>query len=100
MTSWRGKTRGGVIGYKIFISILKKLGLPFAYFILKFIVLYFILTSPKSNKYIFLYFRKILNYSYFHSLKMVIKNYYIFGQILLDKIALLSGFATEFTFDF
>ena len=41
MAAWKGKTRGGLTGYKIFIAILKNLGLPFAYLLLYFVAFYF-----------------------------------------------------------
>ena len=41
MSSWKGKTRGGLFGYKFFISILKYSGLSVAYFFLRFVVIYF-----------------------------------------------------------
>jgi len=100
MTSWKGKTRGGLAGYKIFISILRKLGLPFAYLVLKFVVVYFIITSPKSFRCTFLYFRRILKHNFLSSLIMILKNYYIFGQVLLDKISVLANFPNTFTYDF
>lgn len=100
MSSWEGKTRGGVLGYKIFVWTLKYLGISFAYFLLCFVVSYFILSSGKAFKAIFSYFHQILRYGRFRSLFSIYKNYYIFGQILLDKIAILAGFQGKFTFDF
>ena len=38
---WKGKSRGTVLGYKIFIFCIKKLGLPSAYFVLYFVAAYF-----------------------------------------------------------
>jgi len=31
---------------------------------------------------------------------MIYKNYFIFGQVLLDKVAILAGFTNKFSFDF
>jgi predicted LPLAT superfamily acyltransferase len=100
MSSWRGKTRGGVLGYKIFVWTLKHFGLSFAYFLLFFVVTYFVFSSRKAFSSIYYYFRRILNYSVFRSLISVYINYYYFGQIILDKIALLAGFQNRFTFNF
>jgi len=100
MSSWEGKTRGGVLGYKIFIWILKKTGISFAYFFLRFVVLYFVFTSGKAFSSIFYYFRKIQKYNIIKSFISVFQNYYIFGQVLLDKIALLAGLETGLTFNF
>lgn len=100
MASWKGKTRGGLAGYRFFIFLLKYPGLRFSYFFLRFVVLYFVLFVPKARKPIFFYFQKILTYSYLKSIRFVFKNFYKLGQVLLDKVALLAGFTKIFTFDF
>jgi len=100
MSSWKGKTRGGVLGYKIFVWTLKYFGLPFAYFLLLFVVTYFIFSSGKAFRAVYYYFRKVLGYGVFRSLISIYRNYYYFGQVLVDKIALLSGIECRFTFDF
>ena len=100
MTSWQGKTRGGVAGYLTFIFILKHLGLKFAYFILRFVVLYFVLFAPLARKSLWFYFRKIHGWGFWKSFVGLFSNFYVFGQTLLDKVALLSGITTNFSFDF
>lgn len=100
MSSWQGKTRGGVLGYRIFIWTLKYLGIPFAYFLLLFVVTWFVFNSRKAFKSVYDYFRKRLNYSAWRSLISVFRNYYFFGQILIDKLAMLAGIQHRFTFDF
>ncbi|UCG27305.1 MAG: acyltransferase [Bacteroidales bacterium] len=98
MVTWQGRTRGGVLGYRIFVFLLKHLGLSFAYFTLRFVAFYFLIFSKK--KYIYFFFRKILHYSVLKSIVSIYRNYYVFGQTLLDKTALLAGFDSKFTFDF
>lgn len=100
MGSWEGKTRGGVLGYKIFVWTLRNLGISFAYFLLVFVVSYFMLSSGKAFRAIYGYFRERLNYGKVKSVISVYRNYYVFGQILVDKLALLAGFQNKFTFDF
>ncbi len=100
MSSWKGKTRGGVLGYKIFIWTLKYLGISFAYFLLRFVVTWFVFNSRDAFKAVYTYFRERLGYSSWKSVISIFRNYYIFGQILIDKIAMLAGFQQQFTFDF
>ena len=100
MNTWKGQTRGGVAGYRFFILILKHVGIKFTYFFLNFVVLYFVLFSAKSRKPIFHYFNSILGYNKLKSLRYVFKNNYRLGQVLIDKVALLSGYSDKFTFDF
>lgn len=100
MSSWKGKTRGGVAGYRFFIFLLKYPGLRFSYFFLRFVVLYYVLFVPTARKPIFYYFNHILGYTKIKSFIYLFKNNYKLGQVLLDKVAFLSGFAGQFTFDF
>jgi predicted LPLAT superfamily acyltransferase len=99
MASWQGKTRGGLLGHRIFVFILKHLGLTPAYILLYFVASYYFIFSRKSNRYIYRYFKEIHNYSSFRARCKVYRNYYIFGQILIDKVAIYSGLANKFTFD-
>jgi len=100
MSSWEGKTRGGVLGYKIFVWTLKHLGLHFAYFLLSFVVVYFVATSGKAFLAIFHFYHQMMKYNRVSSFFSIYRNYYMFGKILLDKIAMLAGFQQKFTFDF
>jgi predicted LPLAT superfamily acyltransferase len=100
MSSWKGKTRGGVLGYTIFIWNLKHLGLSFAYFLLYPVVFYFMFASREAFRSLWKYYRVILEKGRFASLACIYRNYYIFGQVLVDKLAMLSGCKVPFTFDF
>ena len=100
MSSWKGKSRGGVLGYKIFVFILKYLGLRAAYLLLIFVSFYFVLFSTKSTKAIFVFFRKRLKKNLLKSAWGVYKTYYIFGQALIDRTAVLGGLGDKFTYDF
>jgi len=100
MPSWKGKSRGGVFGYKFFIFILKYFGITISYFFLRFVIVYFVIFSPKSTRSIWLYFRHIHNYSFGKSVVKLFQNYYVFGQVLIDKMAILGGFEKKFTFSF
>ena len=97
MAKWEGKSKGTVLGHKIFVFILNRLGLKLAYFVLRFVALYYFLFARKSNKSSFYYFHNILKYKRFTTYLKIYKNYYIFGQTILDKVALLAGVKTKFT---
>jgi predicted LPLAT superfamily acyltransferase len=99
MATWQGKTRGGLLGHRIFVFILRHLGLNPAYFLLRFVSFYYFIFSRKSNRFIYSYFRDILHYSPFHARKAVYRNYYSLGQILIDKVAIYSGLVDKFDFD-
>jgi len=100
MPSWSGKTRGGVAGYKTFVFVIKYLGLPFAYFLLRFVVVYFIFTSPKAIKAAYHYFRLVHKYNFLKTIGAIYQNYFVFGQTLIDKLLMLSGLNKKLTFSF
>ncbi len=93
---WEGKLKGGVVGHKIFVFILRVFGLQIAYFILLFVAFYFFIFA-KSTKTSLKYFREILCYGKWKSYRATYINYYIFGQTLLDKVALLAGMKSKFS---
>jgi predicted LPLAT superfamily acyltransferase len=95
---WQGKSRGTVLGYKIFVFFIKNVGIGAAYFILYFVATYFCFFSKDSTKSIYYYFRHRLKYSKTKSLLNVFKSYYVFGQTILDKIAINSGLSSKFTY--
>ena len=100
MAQWDGKSRGTVLGYKIFVFFIKKAGIKSAYFILYFVATYYFIFLKKSNKAIFYYFKERLGHSYFKSKKMVFMSYYTFGQTILDKVSISSGMQNRFTYEF
>ncbi|RED43159.1 putative LPLAT superfamily acyltransferase [Winogradskyella eximia] len=97
---WKGKSRGTVLGYKIFIFCIKKLGLPSAYFVLYFVAAYFCFFAKDSTTSAYYYFRKRLQYSRFKSIISIYKSYFVFGQTIIDKIAISSGLKSKFTYDY
>lgn len=100
MSKWDGKSKGTVLGYKIFVFCIKKLGVKSAYFILYFVASYYFLFLKSSNKAIFYYFNKRCGFSYFKSKIMVFKSYYTFGQTIIDKVAIAAGLQNKFTYEF
>lgn len=99
-TEWQGKSRGTVLGYKIFVFSMKHLGMGAAYLVLYFVAAYFCLFSKGSSKSIYYYFKKRLNYSTFKSYISIYKSYYVFGQTILDKIAISTNLSSKFTYEF
>ena len=99
MAAWQGKTRGGTLGYRIFIFTLQKLGLSPAYFLLRFVAAYYFLFSRTSSKHIYHYFHSVLGYAPLRARLAVYRNYYLFGQVLIDKVAILSGLKDKFSFE-
>ncbi|MDX6190532.1 lipid A biosynthesis acyltransferase [Flavobacterium sp. Fl-318] len=100
MSQWDGKSKGTVLGYKIFVFLIQKAGIKSAYILLYFVASYYFLFLKKSNRAISYYFKERLDYSYFKSKKMVFKSYYTFGQTIIDKVAISAGMRNKFTYEF
>ena len=100
MTSWQGKSKGTPLGYRIFVWVLKTFGVLPAYFLLRFVVLYYFFFSYKASRQIYSIYRRKLGYSRATSLHKLYKNYYLLGQSIIDKVVLMSGIKNNFSFDF
>lgn len=99
MSQWDGKSKGLVLGYKIFIFFIKKFGIGSAYFLLYFVSFYYLLFSVQGTKAGIYYFHKRLGFSKFRSFLKVYKNNYIFGQTIIDKVAISFGLGNRFTYN-
>ena len=100
MPSWQGKSKGNKLGYRIFIGVLRYGGVRPAYFLLAFVAGYYCLFSYRSTQSIFRYFYRKLGMGRFRSLISVYRNYYVFGQTLIDKIVVMAGIPNRFSFRF
>lgn len=98
--SWTGKSKGNKTGYGIFIKVLRSLGVMPAYILLFFVAGYYFLFSWKSTRAIWYYLRERLKFSILKSMVTLYKNYYRFGQALIDRIVMMSGIKNKFTFNF
>ena len=99
-TKWQGKSKGTVLGYRIFVFLMRHLGIYAAYSLLIFVAFYYFLTEWQSNRFMFYYFRHRLGYSLAKTIASLYLSYFTFGQIIIDKIAILAGLEHRFTFDF
>lgn len=99
MPVWQGKSKGNKLGYQIFVYVIRNLGVRATYFMLLFVALYYFLFSWKSSRHIYRYFRDRQQFGIFKSITRVYKNYYVFGQTLIDKIVVMAGIKHPFTFE-
>ena len=75
---------------------MKNFGMGFTYAFLHFVALYFFLFSWSSSKWIYKYYRTGLNYGGVKSITGIYKTYYVFGQVIIDKVAMASGIKDRF----
>lgn len=100
MTQWQGKSKGTLLGYRIFVFCIKKLGIRTAYSVLVFVAFYYLITAWKSNKSLYYYLHHRHRYSIVKSVMMMYMSYFRFGQVLIDKTAISLGLRNRFTYEF
>lgn len=100
MSKWKGKSKGTILGYRIFVWCIKNLGVRSSYFVLYFVAAYYFIFEKKSNQYISYYFKKRLGYSFWKTVISRYKSYFTFGQTLIDKTAISAGLRNKFTYEF
>lgn len=100
MSSWEGKSKGNKTGYQIFLWVLKRFGVWPAYFLLRFVVLYYFLFSWRSSRQIYSLYHQKLGYGRWASIFKIYRNYYLLGQSIIDKVVVMSGIKNKFTYHF
>ena len=100
MPAWQGRSKGTPLGYRIFVWVLKTFGVLPAYFLLRFVALYYFFFSFKASRQIYLLYRQKLGYGRVASVFKLYNNYYLLGQSIIDKVVLMSGIKNNFSFHF
>ena len=100
MSRWSGKSKGTVLGYKIFLFFIRFFGVGAAYLLLRFVTFYYYLFAKDNRSAIVSFYTDILHFSQKEAKKLTRKNFYIFGQTLVDRFAYLVGRGDRFTHSF
>ena len=100
MAKWNGKSRGSVSGIKVFVFFINNFGLRAAYLLLCLPVPYFVIAAPKATKALFYYFHHRLKFTVISSIFKIFQTYYVFGQSLIDRVAVTVGKRDQFTMNF
>jgi predicted LPLAT superfamily acyltransferase len=100
MSRWDGKTLGPLIGYQIFVLLIKTLGLGFTYFILRIVSYYYFLFETEKRNGMIEFYKRSLNYTHTQGRRLTRKNFYLLGQSLVDGVAFLVGRGNQFTHSF
>ena len=97
-SAWEGRSRGTQSGYRIFVWLLRTGGLRPAYSLLHFVTLYYRWFVPAATQPLRYLYEKRLGFSRYHTARLVKRNILLFGQTLIDKIAILSGAKVDLEF--
>jgi len=96
--AWEGRSRGTRLGYRIFVWLLKSRGLKPAYGLLHFVTLYYRLFVPAATQPLRYLYEQRLGFGRQKAAELIKRNIMIFGQTLIDKIAVLAGVGTRLGF--
>lgn len=99
MAAWDGKSKGSKAGYSFFVFILRRLGVWFGYVFLYPVAFYFFIQPNQATKSIYYILRYKLGFSRMKAFFGIYKNFYIFGQTLIDRVCVIAGYS-KFTFTF
>jgi predicted LPLAT superfamily acyltransferase len=100
MPQWQGKSKGTPLGYKIFVLVIRYLGVKPAYVLLRVVAAYYVAFSWRSSRVIYTYFQKVHHYSRVKAWRSIYRNFYVFGQTLIDKLTVMAGIENCFTYNF
>jgi predicted LPLAT superfamily acyltransferase len=96
---WKGKTGGGRLGQKSLFFLLRVINISFLYPFLFAIVPFYMLFERKGYKAIMQYFKQCHRMSAGKAFQKTYRNHLIFGQIVLDKFAVLVKNTSHFKID-
>lgn len=100
MNKWKGKSKGTILGYKIFVWCIRNTGIRISYLVLYFVAFYYFLFEKNSNRYYRYYFSERLKYSFWKTKISLFKSYFTFGTVLIDKTAISAGLREKYTYEF
>ncbi len=100
MSRWDGKTIGSLIGYKIFLFLIKTFGVGFAYLVLQVVAYYYFFFSTRNRNTLVDFYTTALKYKRKDALRLTRKNFYRFGQTLIDRSAFLVNKGHKYTYSF
>jgi len=98
MAQWSGKSKGTALGYRFFLLLIRGTSLGFTYFFVRLVAAWYLAFS--DNEPMRFYFGQIHGMDRRHTRKSIFRNYCMLGEVLVDKVAILSGLKSGFSFTF
>lgn len=97
MAEWEGKSKGTPFGYKVFIAILRNLGVRPAYAFLYIIASYYFLFSWETSRWSYYFFHKRMGYGKLKAIGKIYRSYFMLGQTLIDRVVVTAGIGGKIT---
>lgn len=85
---WDGKTKGSLWGYRFFVFCIRFLGVRISYFFCFWVAGYFVLFTRTQRRGLMQFYQQGFQFSKGKSYRFAAGNFYRFGQIIIDRIAL------------
>ena len=85
---WNGKTKGSLVGYKFFVFCINFFGVWVSYFFCIWVATYFVLFSRKNRNGLINFYQTGFGFSKVKAVINSVKNFNVFGRVLIDRIAL------------
>lgn len=95
--SWTGQSKGTPLGYRIFILVMRTLGVRAAHGMLYLVVPWYVLTGRTSNRALRGYFRRLRATDPRIKGLSLAGSYRAFGRTIIDKVALRAGLEDRYT---
>lgn len=97
MSSWEGKSKGSILGYRIFVWSLKIFGIRSAYALLVPVTYFYYLFSKRASSALREFYQNMYQDNKSHT-KLIRKTFLVFGRTLVDRVALGMGMYEKYTF--
>ena len=98
--SWDGRTKGTLAGYKAFVFLIRFLGIGVTYMLLRVVTYYYYLFATNQRNILLDFYRRTLHCSLSEAKMLTRRNFYLFGQTLVDRTAFLLGQHEKFNHTF
>lgn len=98
MSSWKGKSRGNPLGYRIFIWFIRTFGLGFTYRFLRFVTFYYYLFAKKPKQNLRNFYSHVSGLDVKRIPRLIRRNFNLLGESIVDRMAFLAGKAEKITY--
>ncbi len=94
--AWQGRSRGTPLGHRIFIFLIRRVGLRAAYALLVPVSLYFVLAARVPGRAWLAYHARVSPGDRSQRWWVLFKAYHTFGKLIIDKSAVMAGMEDRF----
>ncbi len=96
--TWQGQSKGTPLGYKIFIRTIRIFGIRPAYFLLRFVVVYYVLFARQAKRNLRGFYAGIPSIAPNKISSLIRRNFNILGESMIDRFAFLLGKGQKITY--